>query len=251
MKFSAFFTCALCILLFSRKTWAGNGQARNFEIGIMPAFTYYMGELNPEGHTNIDFYHLAGAVFYKQNMNTRWSLRYMLMRGKLSGDDNSIAGTFSQRRNLNFTSSLTEFSTVMEFNFFAFSAVKNKSYGNTPYLFAGLSGFHFNPKSTIGSRVIDLNGQLSEGKDYSKISIAIPFGVGMKFRLSDRMFMGIEYGMRKTFTDYVDDVSTVYPNTLIQRGDSKSNDWYQHAGVTLSIRLGAKITECSSINSSF
>lgn len=235
----------------SNEFHARGGLTKNYEIGIMPGFTYYMGDLNPEGHLNFELYHLAGAVFYKQNFNPRWSLRYMLMRGTLSGDDDLLLGTFPQRRNLNFTSSITEFSTLLEFNFFPFSAVKERSHPITPYLFWGLSGFHFSPKTNVGSTELDLNAQLSEGVDYSKISIAFPFGMGFKFRFTDRVFVGLEYGMRKTFTDYIDDVSTVYPETFYQRGDSRGKDWFQFIGLTLSVRVGSKITQCSAIESSF
>ncbi len=218
---------------------------RNREVGIMPGFTYYMGDLNPEGHlTSLDFYHLAGGLFFKQNYSPRWSQRFMVMRGKLSADDDYLFGSLPQWRNLNFTSSVTEVSTTFEFNFYNFSYVKNVSRNASPYLFAGIAGFYFNPKGEFQGRTIDLQSQESELVSYSKISVAIPFGLGFKIRFNDRMSMGFEYGMRKTFTDYIDDVSTVYSESFYQRGDSQHNDWYQFGGISFSYRVGDKFTDC-------
>ncbi len=218
---------------------------RNKEIGLMPGISYYMGELNPEGHfRNLGFFHFAGGLYYKVNYNPRWSQRFMLMRGKVSGDDDFIFGSYPQWRNLNFTSSITEISTTFEFNFFEFSFVESRSEIASPYLFFGVSGFYFNPKGEINGRTIDLQSQNNEPTEYSKLNIAIPFGFGAKLRVSDRISLGFEYGMRKTFTDYIDDVSTISSVNPYQRGDSQHNDWYQFTGLSLSLRVGSKFTDC-------
>jgi len=235
--------CILCIGL-STSLWAEQ-YPRNKEIGFMPGLSYYMGDLNPEGHlTTFDFYHFAGGIFYKKNINPRWSRRLMLMRGKLSGDDDYLFGGFPQWRNLNFTSSVTELSLTYEFNFYNFSYVESQSEIASPYLFAGIAGFHFNPKGVIAGNKIDLQSQQNELVEYSKISVAIPFGLGIKLRVSDDVALALEYGMRKTFTDYIDDVSTVFNDNPFQRGDSQSNDWYQFAGLSFSFRVGSKFTNC-------
>lgn len=219
-------------------------KPKNHEIGLMGGFTYYSGDLNPEGHLNFPYYHFAYSGYYRKNYNPRVSSRWMLMRGKVSGDDASINYSFPQRRNLNFSSTITEFSGTVEFNFYSMSAVKDRSSLVSPYLFVGLAGFYFNPKGDFNGTLLDLQAQLLEGKEYSKINAAIPFGTGLKMRFSDRLFMSLEYGMRKTFTDYIDNVSTIYPRNGYQRGNSKQKDWYQYIGLSLSIRVGKKFTDC-------
>ena len=47
---------------------------------------------------------------------------------------------------------------------------------------------------------------------YKTLGFAIPFGAGVKYALNDKWVVGVEFGLRKTFTDYLDDVSTVYPD---------------------------------------
>lgn len=217
---------------------------KNKEVGLMVGYSYYSGDLNPEGHLNFPFYHLALSGYLRKNYNPRVSTRYMFMYGKVSGDDAYFNNTFQNRRNLNFESVIGELSGTVEFNFFKFSAVKQKSNIGTPYIFVGLSAFYFDPKANFGGTMLSLQAQGSEGKKYMKVSGAIPFGFGFKARFSDRLSMGIEYGMRKTMTDYIDNVSTIYPKNGFQRGNSKQMDWFQFMGVSLSFRIGRKFTDC-------
>ena len=143
-----------------------------------------------------------------------------------------------------------------------------------PYLFAGISNFSFNPstKDTSGRKVF-LQPLSTEGqgfyqgrKKYKLNQYSIPFGGGVKFSFSENVRLAIEVGLRKTNTDYLDDVSTTYidqnilllnrgqqavdlafrgdelktglsyPADATQRG-GKSKDWYYFSGITLSIRL--------------
>ena len=165
--------------------------------------------------------------------------------GKLSGNDSN--GRFAHNRGdgLTFISSLYEISTQFEFNFFPFSAAEDDGHLFTPFVFAGIGGFYFNAKGE-GNR--DLSSLPAERDKFLSIAPSIPFGTGIKAKFSQRVFITLEYGLRKTFTDYIDDVSTIYSEndnrSLIQRGDSRSNDWYAFTGLAISIRLGNKFTSC-------
>jgi hypothetical protein len=93
-----------------------------------------------------------------------------------------------------------------------------------PYIFGGLGAFHFNPKGSL----MDENGNVTwhelkplstEGqgfpeypdkKPYKLTQINVPFGAGFKFLVTDKLNLGLELLYRKTFTDYMDDVSTTY-----------------------------------------
>jgi len=82
--------------------------------------------------------------------------------------------------------------TFMNINSFSLTSV------NT-YLFAGFGGFYFNPKSTT------TNTQPSGIVDgYSNIALAFPFGIGFKYGLSRNSALGLEYGLRYTTSDYID-----------------------------------------------
>ena len=237
MLFIFFFIISITVL--------AKRSEKNSEFGVLAGTSYYTGELNPNGHFRAGYIHPLLGVSFRRNFNTRWGLRFSAFHGNVSGND-AIGYNFQQKsRRLSFRSPVTEISGQFEFNFFSFSAAEEKSQPYTPFLFFGVGVFRFNPKGNIDdSRVINLQAQHFEGKSYSRISISTPFGVGVKCKFNQRMMLSFEYGLRKTVTDYIDDVSTVYSETQLQRGNSQNKDWYVFTAVSLNFRLGKKYTSC-------
>jgi hypothetical protein len=259
-----------CLLIF---TLSSNAQIH--EGGIMLGGSYYIGDLNPYGHfknTNFAF----GAV-YRQSPNDRISYRANLNYGRVEGYDSQSTSELHQARNLHFRSNIVEVSTVLEISYFPYIIGDNKK-PFTPYLFAGLSYFRMNPKAELDGNWIELQPLSTEGQNtsanpskrrYSLNQMAIPFGLGFKFNLSKTLSMNIEWGMRRTFTDYLDDVSGVYPDKNIlhkevsplavefsdrsiektnpsgyQRGSSNSTDWYIFTGISITYRIGGAADTC-------
>lgn len=249
-------------------------KAQRSELGILLGTSFYLGDLNPS--TPFGMTQPAGGLIYRYNFNFRWSLKMDVLFGILKGDDN-ITNTPQADRNLSFRSYLLEFSPQAEFNFLKYQTGHHK-YKFTPYLFAGLSLFYFNPQALYDGKWYSLQPLGTEGqgttaypekKTYSLISVGIPFGLGIKYSPSKAINFGLEWGMRKTFTDYIDDVSTTYAdaNVLllqksqiaaelsdrsvtkhepgVQRGDSNHNDWYSFLGLTMTFRLDFSDKNCA------
>jgi hypothetical protein len=251
-----------------------DADAQYDDMGVLLGASTYKGELSRHMF-NTDFLHPAFGIFYRHNYNRRISLKFELNYGRISGDDAKAETPFEIDRNLSFYSNILEFSPQIEYNFLPFETGR-RDYPFTPYLFTGISVFRFNPKAELGSETYDLQplgteGQGSNGTDpYNRVQIAIPIGGGIKVSVGN-IGIGIEVGARRTYTDYLDDVSTVYPdmNTLNasngsiavalsdrslsrndstvtipdytgkQRGNSTDNDWYLFAGVTVFWRLSS------------
>lgn len=137
---------------------------------------------------------------------------------------------------MNFKSNIFELSTRVEFAL-SFDKHGNKykikktmfrryhSYGSYYYLTAGIGAFYYNPKESYQGtwyniHDYDLEGQGLPGgpKQFKRVSISIPFGIGAKYIIGRKWSIGIEYLFRKTFTDYIDGVSTVYysPSLLLK-----------------------------------
>lgn len=118
-------------------------------------------------------------------------------------------------RNLSFESPISEFSVVGEY--YLFNLYERRF---SPYGFIGLGVFHFNPYSYDSTgRKVFLKPLSTEGqgiypnkKEYSLWQPTIPFGGGVKFAITENLRIGLEIGLRKLFTDYLDDVSTSYPD---------------------------------------
>lgn len=201
----------------------------------------------------------AGGAYFRYTTNYRYAWRFGINYGKIYGND-ALSGEADQmERNLNFTSDIYEFHTLAEFNFVEYR-IGHDRYRFTLFIFAGLAGYYFNPFANTGDGKVMLRGANTEGqgKVYPKYQISIPFGVGLKWNIGERCGMGLEWGPRRTFTDYLDDIRGTYPdinpevpggNGLTDRslngsgtpgsmrGNPSTRDWYFYYGFTLSIKL--------------
>ena len=252
------------IFLFAAFT----ASSQTLELGVMGGGSYYLGEMNTAVHFSGT--QLAFGVLARYNLNKRWSVKFGYNRGKIKGDDSKNA--FIPDKGLNFESKLNDITLVGEFNFLDYFTGSKKTYF-TPYIFAGVGFFTFSPKSYSG---VDLQAIGTEGQNagfdgrspYNKWGISFPFGLGVKYSLSERFGLGVEWGMRKTFTDYLDDASTSYyltgsdidPNNTahvlsdpsgnhepyMQRGNSKTMDWFNFFGVSVTYKFNLRSkTKCN------
>lgn len=198
---------------------------QNLEMGGMIGASNYHGDLASE--IVLEETHAAAGLFIKQNMSRYWSWRNALTVGRISGSDENFKEY--ELRNLHFQSDIVEFSSTFEFNYLPFGAnILTEDFSS--YLFAGIGVFYFNPKTQYGDNTYELRDLRTEGQNsdniYSRIQFCIPFGGGIKYNINKNWVFGWELGWRKTFTDYLDDVSTTYPNLADQRdryGDLSAN----------------------------
>lgn len=158
----------------------------------------------------------GGYRYYLDNSNVlKGSVAYL----RVNGDDKLTQEYFRNFRNLKFRSPIIELSVLYEYYLLAESsghlyklkgAKGKKAQSWNIYLFGGVAGFWYNPKGPLNGRWYALRKLKTEGNKYSSISFAIPFGMGVKKTISSKISANFEICLRKTFTDYIDDVSTVY-----------------------------------------
>lgn len=193
-----------------------NSAAQELEYGAWMGVANYFGDLN----TNASFEYLgpAGGLFFRYNLGYRFAFKNGFNYGKVGFDDDLSKYPYQQVRNLSFRSNIFEFSSHVEFNFFKYDREK-KHLAFTPYLLMGISVFYFNPVTEYDGATYSLRPFQTEDKGYSRVNFGIPLGGGFKYSFTPYWTIGIEGGYRKTFTDYLDDVSGVYPGTLSNAGD--------------------------------
>lgn len=238
------------------------------ELGLILGGSYYIGDLN-------QFRHFKGtqpaiSLIYRYNVNTRLSFRGNFSYGNVVGDDQWATESLLKNRNLNFKSDIFELAAGLEFHYMKFVLGSDRYHG-TAYLFAQLALFKMNPKTSYNGEWVYLQplGTEGQGSDlnskhpYSLIQLAIPIGVGVKFGLGKKATIGIDYGIRKTFTDYLDDIGSgtyVDPVELAaangplsaavsnqsldgsrfgKRGNATTKDWYSFFGLSITFRLGS------------
>lgn len=240
--------------------------AQYAEVGVQIGLSNYSGELSEQKLRGETFGSLIGA-YGKYNFTKYLSARASLLRGEITGDDKFAKSLAIRERNLNFRTEIIELAMTGEVNFSPYN-IRAKQTG-VPYFFAGLALTYFNPQAQMRGSWYDLQPLRTEGKKYSRYILAIPFGLGMKFNISYKVNFGFEVGARKTFTDYLDDVSTNYPDVVelrktsptvaaltyrtpeltgsfnenpvgVERGNPNNNDWYFFGAITVSVNLTDK-----------
>lgn len=206
----------LFIIILISLLGASKSDAQYLEYGLGAGMSVYWGDLNtPDFGTNIGNSNFAFQGMAKLNFTKYLAIKANILYGKLSGDDSRSFIEWQQQRNLNFTTTLTEFSILGEFHFFGYNFGEDNPL--SPYITAGIGAFHFNPKTTFQGSVVELQPLGTEGQGldgfgpkYNRISLAIPFGAGAKLQLNSTTNISLDIVARRTFTDYIDDVSTNY-----------------------------------------
>ena len=177
----------------------------------------------------------AWSLGYRYRLSRKWASCSQFSFLQVSGNDALTKEQFRHNRNLNFKSNIFELSTRIEFAL-SFDKHGNKykikktmfrryhAYGSYYYLTAGIGAFYYNPKEFYGGNWYTIHDYSLEGqglpggpKQFKRVSISIPFGIGAKYIIGRKWSIGIEYLFRKTFTDYIDGVSTVYYNPDLLR----------------------------------
>lgn len=263
MKYSLLLTLALLpFLSFSQR----------FQASLFAGVANYHGDLQGK-RLSFRQSHPALGLGASYDLTNHFIVRAGFNYGRVSGDDaTNTSAKGIEYRNLSFKSDIYEFHIGAEYNIFDLT-----ERSLTPYVFAGAGLFHFDPfiKDAAGNKVLlrplGTEGQGLAGfpSKYRTTQVNIPFGAGVKFALTDNIQIGFEIGLRKLFTDHLDDVSGNYADSTLladgngplaaqlayrgdeaggpsypaagaQRGNSKYKDWYNFTGLKISYRLGGK-----------
>lgn len=249
-----------------------NTIAQSWGVEAFVGMSNYQGDLQEKKYT-FNQSRLAFGLGLSYAIDNHFVIRGALATGKIAADDKKNTDPQLINRNLNFQSQIVDFSLVGQFHLF--NLYKSRI---NPYLLAGLAVYRHNPYTfdTLGTKYflkpLGTEGQgLSRYPDkapYSLTQFAIPFGGGIRFAVTEALSISWEISARKTFTDYLDDVSgryadratllsgrgakavelafrtpeiksgvTPYPAEGTIRGGSKYKDWYYFSGITITYRL--------------
>lgn len=248
-------------------------QDKSATISLFTGAMNYQGDLNPNSFTFKKSNFAAGLTIRKPL--SRWfTLRGGINIGKIEAADRNNRDYLKQR-NLSFYSSIKEAYLGLEITILDMSAGRF-----TPYIYGGIAVFQFNPWTNDRNGVktylkpLSTEGQglpqYPEQREYNLTQLSVPFGAGAKFAVSENFSIGIEFNQRKSFTDYIDDVSSnyvdvnvlrqakgnkavelafreneipqgrlLYPAHGDQRGTPSEMDWYYFFGLTSEIKLNA------------
>lgn len=246
---------------------------RHLYLGWQTGGINYQGEMQDISFSFTGMHLAMGGGIFLQ-LDDHWAIGSEFIRGNLSGRDaEHQRNSNNQARNLSFNTELWELSGQLRYRLYPGDLVPV-----VPYGFAGLALFHIDPWA------VDMNGdrqklypmstegqglpQYPERETHRTNRLSIPFGSGLEFRLGRWFRLDIEAMFRKSFTDYIDDVSYDYPDPAIllaargqkavelsyrgdevpggslsfptpgtQRGNPLRDDWYHSFNVRLRVEL--------------
>ncbi|MFM2206822.1 MAG: hypothetical protein RL213_797 [Bacteroidota bacterium] len=240
------------LLITSLSADAQRWRRQRYEFSIGGGVSNFLGELGGANQIGTNYFkdlewsqtRMALAIGLRYKLTDYFALNTHLTYGRVSGDDKLTKEPFRSYRNLNF------FSDIYEVNVNFEGAVQKEQVGHRyrlrnvrglsgyelyTYGFVGIGVFHYDPMTEYQGQVIQLRplgtegqGQIETRKTYSTFGVCIPAGIGFKYTIDRYWGVGIEIGLRKTFTDYIDDVSTTYydfadPNSLSAQLGNRSN----------------------------
>jgi hypothetical protein len=265
---------SVLILAISQSALAQSEQyEQQGEFGVTFGAAHYFGDLNTRAGVNRP--KPAVGLFFRKQFGNYVALRFAGHYAQLGYSDTYSKNDYQKRRNLSFNTNIWEMAVMGDFNFFKFMP-NDPNYLFTPYISLGIGAFSYDPYAYMGGKKEFLRPLGTEGqtigykgrKQYSTMSACIPFGVGIKYNISEKVNLSFEVTHRYTFTDYLDDVSTTYvgvnnfpltgngptasllqdrsyeidPNNIIgiegrQRGLSKQKDQYMMVEMGLSFNI--------------
>jgi len=245
--------------------------AQPLHITARGGFAGYQGDLQSKRFT-LEQSQFAFGLGLKYDITPHIAVRTEFNFGTVGASDSRNEESLRER-NLSFQSRIVEGNLLAEYSFFDLD-----SRIFTPYVFGGVALYHFDPYAfdTLGNKIflkpLSTEGQglpqYPNSKEYKLTQFAIPFGAGVRLKVSETVTLGYELGLRKLFTDYLDDVSTryvdqsvlaaergakavemafrsgelknstaTYPVDGTVRGGSEFKDWYYFHGITLTFGL--------------
>lgn len=245
MKKARFYVLCRLTLLFLMVATVHQVEAQQYEVGFGLGGATYTGDIIR--HVDPSQIGIQGTLFGRRNFDNAWSLRAGLSIARLNGADSiSRIDPLAVSRDAYFAGTVFEAAAVMEFHFLDYLSHRSRT-RYSPYGFFGLGYSIFSGEGQ--SYWLD-----PSAGDYTVSTPVIPFGLGVKYKLKDRLFLSMEMGFRATFIDYIDKVedrSQMVPKFVDSHpvygddevftspdyfnfGNRYDKDWYYFLGISLS-----------------
>ena len=216
----AFFSCANMM-----------AQEYRYEIGGAAGGSFYLGDANEIAYFR--GMQPAGGVIFRNNLNFRWALKADLLVGRIAGDTKNGKNVFPNQASSAFKRTFFDLGGQIEFNFFSYS--DKFAYLNTsrisPYLLAGLGV------------------TLAPGEDRTFFGINLPLGGGVKYKIRNRLNLGLEYSIHRLFSDSFDAPSKNGFNLDnpygVSQGFLKNKDWYNTLLFSITWEFGLRDGRCT------
>lgn len=226
---STFFQRWFTILLLAASFICVRAQEYKYEIGGMAGGAFYMGDVNKT--TLFKGLNPGLGLVFRYNANFRIAFKGNFAWARVTGTTEGLDNVFPDHLQTSFDRNLFELGGQFEFNFFPYSDK-----------FAYLNTKRFSPYVLVG-----LGTTVAPG-DNMFFSLNMPMGVGVKYKLRNRLNLGGEFTFRKLFGDGLDNEALNDPYQM-SGGPLKNKDWYSFFMLSLTWDFGPRNEECNNANS--
>ena len=210
------------IMLMIATLMAAQAQEYRFEVGGALGMSGYLGDANNANLLKKPGY-VAGGLF-RYIINSRMALKANLLTAKISGNSANLANTYPDAQTYAFSSQLYDLGAQFEFNFLNYGIGSKylKLKRISPYLTLG-----------VGATLATSDGDA--------FTLNVPMGVGVKYKLGERLNIGLEFTMRKAFSDKLDGLKDL---NGITSGFAKNTDWYSFTMISITYEFSKRCRTC-------
>ena len=210
------------IMLMIATLMAAQAQEYRFEVGGALGMSGYLGDANNANLLKKPGY-VAGGLF-RYIINSRMALKANLLTAKISGNSANLANTYPDAQTYAFSSQLYDLGAQFEFNFLNY----------------GIGSKYLKLKRISPYLTLGVGATLATG-DGDAFTLNVPMGIGVKYKLSERLNIGLEFTMRKTFSDELDGLKDL---NGITSGFAKNTDWYSFTMISITYEFSKRCRTC-------
>lgn len=196
------------------------------EIGGGVGMVSYQGDFNGKITSGMQ---PAGAIVWRRLLNPYMGFRVTGMMGKLKGDATRVETYYPDEttRAYSFDRSLTDISVTYEYNFWPYGTGRDYRGAKrlTPFIFGG-----------IGATYVS-------GGEKKVFTANVPIGLGIKYKLKERLNVGLEWSMHFSLSDELDGMADPYG--IKSSGAFKNTDCYSGLMLTLTYSFKSKCRTCN------
>ena len=242
------------LLVFTVILMAVSGKAqRTADIGLWGGTSGYIGDISESNY--FSKFNPNFGVYYRYNFNARVGLRAQLLMGGFSSEG-MIEGAQTS-----FSKSVEDLSLQVEINYLKYIVgVKNMPF--TSYVLAGV-GIAYFPYEMDPAFIATFNPIHNKGNvtiNESVVTPTIPFGIGFKFSIGQRLGIGAEYQMRKMLSDKLDNLDDPLAYVTFDSGGAilsetkytdaiHNNDWSGYLGLHITYKIYTGKKACAAYES--
>ena len=216
------------------------------DIGIWGGSSTYWGDIKEA--PPVQSFNLNVGAFFRYNFNARVAMRAQFLTGSFAADG------FVEDISFDFKKNAQDISFMIEVNYLKYLLGEKKT-PFTPYILGGVGVMYFPYVfDPVIMAQINPNYPVLNVVEESVISPTIPFGFGFKFSVGPRIGIGLEYQIRKLFTDKLDNLDDPLSFEAVNNDGVTeiikystfwhNNDWPGFLGVNITYNINLNPKAC-------